>query len=163
MDNLISLFDQLKAEIEAKMAEVSTNDANAEQLKERDLTLRAFEKKLNTIDEGQRREKERVESEKAYIEKRSQEIAIKEETVKKLEDLREKVRVESEELNAKKELLSEQADSLGKVEKDLVRREELMRKELLLDRERKQQLNAQEIANRTEAERLQRIAESLGQ
>lgn len=171
MDNIRLLFDQLQREIGVMMSMIADNEVKAEQLRDFDFSLRAFEKKLNKTAADQKIERTQLDSEKTFLKDKLIEISEKEVKVAQLTELKESIKSLSEELDKKKARLDaqeieiderlKQAIALDERQVELDHREELLKKEMLLDRERKVLLDQQAIDNQTEANRLQKIAESL--
>lgn len=173
LQDLKNKAESVIVEINAALDDLSRNDERQKQLDE--LDQRLYQK--NIILENKKKEfalkVEDLDKRQAFMDKKDLELTQREKEVEKIKEMRVQLIADQEKLKDDKQLTLKltaqyeeklkKTELLDQREKELNHREELLRKESLIDLARKENLDKRQIENEGEAKRLQRIAEKLEQ
>jgi hypothetical protein len=163
-DNIKSLIEQVVTELENINSFAASCEAKESDLTRLDFRLREREGELNKREAKLKEREDNIGAENDLIAGKLVDIEQRELLLAKLEGIRERVAKESEELDIKKveiDQKSEGYDFLVKREKELKIQEDLINKEKLVDRERKEKLDIREYHLKKKEERLQMAASSV--
>ncbi len=171
MDNIIELAERLQREVDSCLESVKDIESKEKHLTERDLGLVEKEKRIVNQQQDIDRQKALIEQEKGFIKIANEKIAKNIVTDEKLEEKRNTLiflqkEVEEKQKSVQKDIdlfknLQQQKKALEDRELAIQIREEKLRKIATLQQQRADIIDRDDKTNKAEAQRLQRIAESI--
>jgi hypothetical protein len=166
LDHVQTQADSLIKELQSILNQAATIEAAAKSLILREERARKLESELTTKITNFSAEKAAFEGEKRYVADEQKRLIGEENTLKikesKLVIREEKIAKQEQEISTKLADLDTKLAEVKKLRQDqieLEQRQALLKKELLVDEERKRDLDLRRAANEAEAKRLQQLAQ----